>query len=105
MSRDDLQGAGIGHEYFSSVTNSYGRVPCCSCGWIGNVHPAPVTHEKVDGRRRKQPKQLHEVAAQAAREEWYTHCQGADMVRAAVVAAAVPNLADLAFRRRHPSAW
>lgn len=34
------------HKLTLSMTNSHGYVPVCACGWIGNVHSSPPTHDK-----------------------------------------------------------
>jgi hypothetical protein len=40
----------IGHEVRLSQTNSYGCVPLCQCGWIGNVVPAADWDHKKGAR-------------------------------------------------------
>jgi len=40
----------IGHEVRLSQTNSYGCVPLCECGWIGEVIP-PVEWDRKKGVR------------------------------------------------------
>ena len=43
----------IGHEVRLSQTNSYGWVPLCECGWIGDVvpHVAALKHETKRSER------------------------------------------------------
>lgn len=92
----------LGHELTTHESNSHARIPLCSCGWIGTVHPVPVTYEKRDGTKRKTGRLLHEQAMEAARREWYDHLQNVDIARASAVAIGAPIAAELAARMRHP---
>lgn len=50
-------------------TNTGGYVPLCSCGWIGNVHPAP----KVSGPKGGKERRDYTAASMSASAEWRRH--------------------------------